>query len=210
MPQRTKKQNSAGSRSKVAKEAASLLYSGLEKEYRQAKLKAAENLGVHVLPSNLEVALALDQIAEETEGPRRRERLVQMRIAALEVMLVLELYCPVLIGSVWRGNIRKGSDIDIEVYHDEPQVIVAALEERKLPMPKTEWVTVTERGELRRSFHIYAESSQGYTVEVVVRSLEEAGQKRTCDTFGDEIRGLTIRDLEKLLTTYPAGRFLPL
>jgi hypothetical protein len=55
-------------RKRVAREAATLLYSSQEKEYKQAKKRAAKMLSVRVLPSNLEVAEELDKIAEEKEG----------------------------------------------------------------------------------------------------------------------------------------------
>ena len=109
---------------RVAREAATLLYFGAEKEYKQAKEKAAKTLGIHFLPSNLEVALELDKIAEENEGAKRKERLIQMRCEALKIMELLGACRPVLIGSVWRGTIRLGSDIDIAVYSDEPEEIV--------------------------------------------------------------------------------------
>ena len=112
---------------RVAREAATLLYFGAEKEYKQAKDKAAETFGVHFLPSNLEVALELDKIAEENEGAKRKERLIQMRKEALRLMKLLEWFCPVLIGSVWRGTIKQGSDIDIAVYADDPEEIVNVL-----------------------------------------------------------------------------------
>ena len=67
--------NSSSLRKKVAREAASLLYSGVEKEYKQAKLKAARTFGGHFLPTNFEVAMELDKIAEENEGPTRQEHL---------------------------------------------------------------------------------------------------------------------------------------
>jgi predicted nucleotidyltransferase len=60
-----------GQRTKVAREAANLIYSGIEKEYKQAKLKAAEAVGSHFLPTNLEVAIELDRMAEEREGHER-------------------------------------------------------------------------------------------------------------------------------------------
>ncbi|HDD70052.1 MAG TPA: tRNA adenylyltransferase, partial [Candidatus Bathyarchaeota archaeon] len=44
-------------RKKVAREAAALLYFKLEKEYKQAKIKAAETLGVNFLPTNREIAM---------------------------------------------------------------------------------------------------------------------------------------------------------
>ena len=209
MPRQSSKEGTAGLRRKIAREAATLLYFGAEKEYKQAKLKAAQNFGAHVLPSNLEVALELDKVAEETEGPARTERLIQMRMEALKIMKTLATYCPVLIGSVWRGTIRRGSDIDIEAYHDEPEEIVALLKAQELKISRTERMTVTEHGKTEMSLHIYAESSGKHDVEIVVRTLEEAGRKRTCDTFGDEIKGLTIQGLEKLLKQNPAQRFIP-
>ena len=39
-------------RKRVAQEAAELLYSQQEKEYKQSKLRAAKNLSVNILPSN--------------------------------------------------------------------------------------------------------------------------------------------------------------
>jgi len=193
----------------VAREAATLLYFGLEKEYKQAKLKAAENLGVHLLPSNLEVALELDRMAEETEGPARTERLIQMRREALEIMRIVKAYCPVLIGSVWRGTVRRGSDIDIAVYHDAPEEIVTLLKAGGLEVSRTERVTVTKQGKSEGSFHIHAETSGKHGLEVVVRAAEETGRKRKCEVFGDELRGLRLQELEKVLRENPGQRFLP-
>ncbi len=195
---------------RVAREAATLLYFGAEKEYKQAKEKAAKTLGTHFLPSNMEVALELDKIAEENEGAKRVERLVQMRNEALKIMKLLDAYCPVLIGSVWRGTIKQGSDIDIAVYTDEPEEIVQILKSEKVKISKTAWTTVNKRGITMASFHIYAETSDRYGLEIVARSCEEAGKKRKCEVFGDEMKGLKVQELEKVLKTNPTQRFLPL
>ena len=162
---------------RVAREAATLLYFGAEKEYKQAKEKAAKTFGVHFLPSNLEVALELDRIAEENEGAKRKERLIQMRNEALKIMKLLEAYCPVLIGSVWRGTIRQGSDIDIAVYTDEPEEIMKILKAEGIKTSKTVWTTVNKLGVTLASFHIYAESSTKVGIEIVARSSEEAGKR---------------------------------
>jgi hypothetical protein len=196
-------------RLKVAREAATLLYFGLEKEYKQAKLKAAANLGVHVLPTNLEVALELDQIAEENEGAARTEHLIQMRTEALKIMKLLKAYCPVLIGSVWRGTIRRGSDIDVAVYGDEPEEVVAILKENELKISRVERVTVAKHGKTASSFHIHVVTWAQENAEIVVRDSEEAGRKRVCETFGDEIKGLRVQELEKVLKENPAQRFIP-
>jgi len=194
---------------RVAREAATLLYFGAEKEYKQAKDKAAQTFGIHFLPSNLEVALELDKIAEENEGPKRKERLIQMRKEALAIMQLLSGFCPVLIGSVWRGTIKQGSDIDIAVYADDPEKIVNALTAVGVQILKTGWTTVNKRGTTLESFHVYAETQAKHGLEIVVRSREEAGKKRKCETFGDELKGLNLKELEKVLETNPTQQFIP-
>jgi predicted nucleotidyltransferase len=198
----------SSTRSKIAREAATLLYFGAEKEYKQAKTKAAKTFGVHFLPTNLEVALELDRIAEEKEGSARKERLIHMRQQALTIMKLLSAYCPLLLGSVWRGTIRLGSDIDIAVYTDSPEQIVAFLKSNGVSVFRTAWTTVNKHGKTLRSFHIYAEVAKT-AVEIVARSPEEAGEKRSCEVFGDEIKGLKIQELQKLLAENPTKQFLP-
>jgi predicted nucleotidyltransferase len=197
-------------RRKIAREAATLLYFGAEKEYKQAKLKAAKTLGAYFLPSNLEVALELDKIAEENEGPARKERLIQMRKEALKLMVILKKYGPVLIGSVWRGNIRQGSDIDIAVYHDVPDEILNILKESGIKISKTEWTTATKRGKPEASFHIYVQTASKQMAELVVRNSEEARHRRKCEIFGDELKGLNMQELKRLLKENPAQKFIPL
>ena len=195
-------------RCKIAKEAATLLYSGVEKEYKQAKLKAAKTLRTHLLPTNREVAVELDKIAEAHEGPARKERLIQMRREALKIMKILRAYSPILIGSVWRGTIRQGSDIDIAVYHDVPDKILNFLE-NGVKIAKTEWTTVTKKGKTETSFHIYVKTSSKQKAEIVVRSQDEASYKRKCEVFGDELKGLNVQELEQVLKENPAQKFIP-
>jgi predicted nucleotidyltransferase len=194
---------------RVAREAATLLYYGAEKEYKQAKDKAAQTLGTHFLPSNLEVALELDKIAEEQEGEKRKERLIEMRTEALAVMRLLSGFCPVLIGSVWRGTIKQGSDIDIAVYTDDPEAVVKALKAGGVKISKTAWTTVNKKGATLESYHIYAQTTSKHNLEITARASEEKGKKRRCETFGDELKGLTIRELEGVLQSNPTQQFIP-
>ena len=196
-------------RCKIAREAATLLYFGAEKEYKQAKVKAAKTLGAHFLPTNLEVAVELDKIAEAHEGPTRKERLIQMRKEALKLMKILKESSPLLIGSVWRGTIRQGSDIDITVYHDVPYEIVNSLKKSGANISRTEWTTVTKKGKTEESFHIYVETSGKQKVEIVVRSPDQAGHRRKCEVFGDELKGLNVKELEQVLEENSAQKFIP-
>lgn len=113
---------------KVARKAANLIYLGIEKEFKQAKIKAANALGANFLPTNIEVAMEIDKIAEEHEGQARQEQLVKMRREALKAMKFMDKYHPRLVGSVWRGTIHHESDIDITVYHDRPEEVLRTLE----------------------------------------------------------------------------------
>lgn len=201
--------NFASLRRKVAKEAASLLYFGVEKEYKQAKLKAATTFGVHFLPSNLEVAIEFDKIVEESEGAARQKRLIRMRKKALRLMRILEEYGPVLIGSVWRGTIHRESDIDIVVYHDEPDEVLKLIKQNHLKVMQTERITVTKQGLKKSSFHIYLESPTKEKAEIVVRSLEELGSEGKCEIYGDTASGLHIQELEKVLEENPTQRCVP-
>jgi predicted nucleotidyltransferase len=196
-------------RLKVAKEAATLLYLGAEKEYKQAKLKAAKTLAAHFLPTNLEVAIELDKIAEALEGSSRKERLIQMRKEALKIMQTLKQYSPILIGSVWRGTAHKGSDIDITVYHDAPDEILNFMEKSGEKIFRTEWTTVTKKGKTKESLHVYAETSNKQIMEIVIRRPDEADYSRKCEIFGDEIKGLSLQELKNVLEERPAQKFVP-
>jgi hypothetical protein len=46
-------------------------------------------------------------------------------------------------------------------------------------------------------------------MEIVARATEEKGKKRRCETFGDELKGLNVKELEKILQTNPTAQFVP-
>ena len=196
-------------RERIAREAAILLYTSQEKEYKQAKKRAAETLGVRVLPSNLEVAGELDKIADETEGSSRQERLLQMRKEALQIMDILEEFSPKLIGSVWRGTAHRNSDIDIETFSSHPETVLAWLKKNDFKVERTERQSVTKAGKAESSFHIYLTFPLGNRAEIVVREPEKRDILRRCEIYGDHITGLSYPQLRKVLEENPLRRFVP-
>jgi len=195
-------------RTEVAREAARLLYNRTVKEYKDAKDMAASSLGTRALPSNYEIAIELDRLVEEREGSERLTKLIEMRKIAVSVMKLLSDYDPVLIGSVWRGTPRQGSDIDIVVYCDTPEEIEEKLVE--LDIKGSEQKTFTVGGLPRTSTHIAAQV-QEHTVEVVVRPTRdrEYYREERCETYGDIKRGIRLSELEKLIQLDPLRRFIP-
>ena len=201
---------SSNLKKRVTREAAILLYTSQEKEYKQAKNRAAQTLGARVLPSNLEIAKELDNIAEEREGRSRQERLLRMRREALQVMEPLKRFHPKLIGSVWRGTARKDSDIDIATFSSAPEAVLDELQKSSFKIVKNEWLSVTKRGRKEASFHIHLILSSGDEVEVVVRNPERIELRERCEIYGDSVTGLSYPQLKRVLAENPLQKFVPM
>ena len=204
-----RKQTSRFIKYKVAREAATLLYTQQEKEYKQAKQRAAETLGARLLPSNKNIALELDKIADEMEGSERTERLAQMRKDALRIMVILGDFHPRLIGSVWRGTAHKNSDVDIEAFTSDPIGVLERLTQNGLAFRTAEWQFVTKRLERERAFHIYLTLPSANEVELIVRSPEKMNEIDECEIYGDTVKGLNIHQLRRVLLIDPFQKFVP-
>ena len=202
-------ENHFNPRRRVAREAAVLLYTQQEKEYKQAKMRALKTLGVRILPSNAEIAKELDEVAEEIEGPARRRLLLQMRKEALEIMKALKSFHPKLIGSVWRGTAHKGSDIDIATFSSDSEAVVSQLQKNGFKIIETKMVSIVKNGEKKSSFHIYLLLLTGNEVEVAVRSPENADRPEKCEIYGDLKTGLSYLQLQKVLEENPLQKFVP-
>src|ERR1700761_2277115 len=121
-------------RRQIAFLAAQMMYQRSESEYFTAKRKAAKQLGVEYryrpgdLPSNAEIRDQIQAMARMHEGAKRFETLRAMRVEPLRLMRQLARFRPRLIGSVWTGHVRKGSDIDIHVFSDSLALVCDALD----------------------------------------------------------------------------------
>lgn len=187
----------------VAVEAARLLYHREFKEYYQAKREAARRHSCHVLPTNSEIHRQLLLIADFTEGSDRTTKLSQMRRAALRVMDLLQEFKPRLIGSVWTGHIRAGSDIDIHLYASE-------LEQVERTLQKTGLVYEVERVNSRRDgvrtefIHIHLIDPLGFEVEMTVYPPQEYFEHPTCSITGGPMARASLAQLRRLLQNEPA------
>ncbi len=186
-----------------------LLYRGAASEFKQAKQQAANLLRVKVQPSNFEVALELDKIADELEGASRRKALVRMRREALHIMRILKPFSPLLTGSVWRGTAREGSDIDIIVHSSEADQVVDVLKSSNLNILEKRVETANFLNQIKKFLHVRLRLDSGNEVEIVVRNLEDQGKFEKCDIYGDPMVGLSSKGLESLLRSDPLKRFVP-
>jgi predicted nucleotidyltransferase len=196
-------------RIKIAKEAARLIYRGIAEEYKQAKNMAARNIGINSMPSNYEVAIELDLLADQEEGDGRRKLIVKLRYEALKLMKVLDKFDQILTGSVWRGTARKGSDIDINVYSNKPKQVEKVLQSSGYKINESKEVVATSSGKTNRTWHIYTNLEDGIVAEVIVRPLPEKEKVEKCEIYGDSKRGLSKSELEKIMRNDPLRKFVP-
>jgi predicted nucleotidyltransferase len=195
-------------RRQITLRAAQLMYERLETEYFTAKRKAARQLGLDPryrpqdLPSNAEIRDEIQKLADLLEGEKRTERLREMRLDALRLMRKLDRFEPRLIGSVWTGHIRKGSDIDLHVFTDSLSALTAALDDHGIPYD-IERKRVVKHGEERNFTHIHIRDR--YTFELTVYPTEKIGYVFKSSITGQAIEKATIATLERLLREESPG-----
>ncbi|HZF54602.1 MAG TPA: nucleotide-binding enzyme [Polyangiaceae bacterium] len=196
-----------GLRAQVAAEAARLMYEEGVKQYFTAKRMAAKRLLGRAaggklryrpsdLPSNGEIRDALLALASLAEGSHRTRRLFAMRVLALQAMRAIEPFEPRLIGSVSTGHIRRGSDIDIQVFTLSPEALELHL--KKLGWTfESERVTIRKFGEIREYLHYHVADT--VPIELTVYEPRDLRFRPKSSTDGKPIVRMRIAAVEDLL-----------
>ena len=193
-------------RRQIAHEAARLLYERQESEYYQAKMKAARRVyrgwvKPKDLPSNAEIRDEVQNLARIYEGNSRDERLLEMRLEALRMMKVLDNFRPKLIGSVFTGHIRKGSDIDLHVFSDSLHAVTGALEYHGFNF-ETVKKHVVKNGEAQVFRHVHV--ADRFKFELTVYPESKLSYKFKSSITGKPIEKASIPQLEEFLANrYP-------
>lgn len=120
----------------IASAAARLMAEDGIGDYGAAKRKAARSLGVgegEALPSNDEVADELRAYHAIFQEDEQRERLLELRAAALDVMHFLEDFRPYLTGAVLDGTAARYAEIEIDLYADSAKDVEISLLSREVP-----------------------------------------------------------------------------
>lgn len=121
----------------VAEEAARLIYEEGFKDYRVAKLKAAEQLGVFnqhaAQPSNEQIEEAIHQRIRLFDADTHPQLLKQHRQVALEAMEFLEAYKPYLTGAALEGTSSEHSAVTLLLGADSVEEVMFFLEDQHIP-----------------------------------------------------------------------------
>ncbi|HYE21140.1 MAG TPA: HD domain-containing protein [Tepidisphaeraceae bacterium] len=189
-------------RRQIALIAARMMYDRSESEYFTAKRKAAKQLGVEYrfrpkdLPSNAEIRDQIQAMANLYEGEQRTKNLRDMRLAALRLMRLLAAFRPRLIGSVFTGHTRQGSDIDLHIFSDHVSPVTAILDDAGYQC-EVEQKRVRKQGEERVFTHVHLADRFAY--ELTMYAADQAHYVFKSSITGKAIERASIAELEQFL-----------
>jgi hypothetical protein len=120
----------------VAQEAARIIVEQGIQDYRVAKNKAADRLGMTergALPGNSEIEQAVGEHLQLFGRESHIDLLRGLRRAALSAMELLAPFGPRLVGPVLNGTAASNSAINLHVFCDNFEQVAMTLEERQVP-----------------------------------------------------------------------------
>ena len=142
----------------IAQEAARIIAGEGVKDYRLAKRKAAERLGLRAngdMPRNSEVEAALKEHQRLFGGESQARHLRALRATAVEAMRYFARFRPRLVGSVLSGTAGNHAAVELHLFADTPEELMLFLIEHDIPYRSSE-----------RRFRLSAEEYAWYPVYV--------------------------------------------
>jgi hypothetical protein len=121
-------------RRQIAYIAARLMAEDGVADYAAAKNKAARQMGLadkNMLPDNREIEEALREYQELYQSEDQPLHLRHLREVALRTMRELEDFRPALVGSVLSGTAGQFSDVNLQVFVDDPKMLTMFLVNRR-------------------------------------------------------------------------------
>lgn len=122
-------------RSRVVQEAARIICEDGLSDYRLAKQKAVERLGLGFgtpLPSNADIQTAVIEYQRIFGGRAYAARLKQLRRTAVQAMRLLAEFQPRLVGAVASGATTDRHHVQLHCFADKPEHIDVLLESKGL------------------------------------------------------------------------------
>ncbi|HET6603478.1 MAG TPA: hypothetical protein VFG21_04585 [Xanthomonadaceae bacterium] len=123
-------------RRRLAVEAARLISEHGIRDYHQAKLKAAERLGIRddaSLPRNREIQDALREHQRLFLGDSHAQLLRERLEVAAQALEFFDRFDPRLVGAVLEGTADAHSAVCLHLFDDDPESVVRYLSEHGIP-----------------------------------------------------------------------------
>ena len=198
-----RKQNSDSIRARqiVAQEAARIIVNHGVRDYRVAKQKAAERLGVNgrgSLPGNTEVEAAIAEHLQIFGGEAHDNLLRLMRTAAISAMALLADFSPRLVGPVLAGTADENSAVNLHVFADSPEMIAMEIGDRGIQFRAYERRLKTRRGQIEM-YAGFEFSHCNETVQATVFPVDGIRQAPMSPIDGKPMRRVDVEAVQKLL-----------
>jgi hypothetical protein len=120
----------------LAQEAARIIVEQGIQDYRAAKIKAAERLGMSTrgaLPGNSEIERAVGEHLQLFGRESHSDLLRLLRRTALSAMELLSPFGPRLVGPVLHGTAASNSAVNLHVFSDNFELVALRLRENRVP-----------------------------------------------------------------------------
>lgn len=120
----------------LAQEAARIIVEQGIQDYRVAKLKAADRLGMSTrgaLPGNSEIERAVGEHLKLFGRESHSDLLRGLRRAALSAMELLSPFGPRLVGPVLNGTAASNSAVNLHVFSDNFELVALRLRDNRVP-----------------------------------------------------------------------------
>jgi hypothetical protein len=119
----------------LAQEAARIIVEQGIEDYRVAKIKAADRLGMSArgsLPGNPEIEHAVSEHLKLFGRESHLDLLRVLRRAALSAMELLAPFTPRLVGPVLHGTAAANSAVNLHVFSDSAELVAVRLQESRV------------------------------------------------------------------------------
>jgi len=186
----------------VANEAARIIQEEGLADFRSAKAKAVERLGLPInktrLPSNEEIDTALAERLRIFRGDDHSLLLTEFRRAALFVLHALKTHHARLIGPVLSGTVTDFSTIDLHLFDDVPEAIDTTLDSLGFGPRPIQIRQQFRRGETER-FPGYRFRTQEFDFTATVFSIKHRRFAPLSPIDGKPMLRAGIQEVEALL-----------
>lgn len=184
---------------KIAVEAARLLAGQGVLDYRWARAKAAEQLGVtggRNLPELSQVEVAFSEY-QQLFRPQDRECLILQRRAIIEVMKLFSAFSSRLVGPVSRNICAPNAAIRIHLFADSAKEVLFVLFDEGISY-RSHDVTISPKSGVRESYPAFEIEHDAALVEIVVLPLSAIHHPPIDAVTGKVERGVSLEQLEEM------------
>lgn len=174
----------------LAQEAARIIVEHGIEDFRMAKHKAAERLGMAsrgALPGNSEIESAITEHLRLFGADQHRELMQSLRKTALVAMSMLEDFTPRLVGPVLQGTAAAHSAVQLHLFADTPELVASVLQQQRIQYKIFERRLRTGRDKLE-SYAGYRFLVDEINVEATVFVVDELRQAPLSPIDGKPMR----------------------